>query len=157
MEYYFPASLMIDNASTATDQSTTTTLSADPGLLAGESDRPLRQFLLCAILIALIIATIIGNLMVIVAIIVVPKLRRPENLLILNLAFADELVATLVMPVALVYEVMSYWPFGSFICDLWISIDITACSASILSLCAISLDRYFVISRPLQVSPIIQS
>lgn len=102
----------------------------------------LKRSLTSASLILLCVATIIGNLLVILAVLLVPKLQRPENLLIICLAVADELVGLLVMPVALIYEVMDFWPFGSIICNLWISLDITACSASILSLCVISLDRY---------------
>ena len=44
------------------------------------------------------------------------------------------------------------WLLGWVVCDAWISLDILLCTASILSLCAISIDRYLAISRPISYS-----
>ena len=37
--------------------------------------------------------------------------------------------------------------FGSFACLLYSSLDVLCCTASILNICAISLDRWLAISR----------
>lgn len=98
----------------------------------------------------LIIGTIIGNLLVCIAVAIVQRLQSPSNLLIVSLALSDLLVAVLVMPFSAVYELLGYWPFNDGVCDLWTSSDLIMCTASILNLCTISIDRYFVITRPFQ-------
>ncbi|XP_049957915.1 octopamine receptor-like [Schistocerca serialis cubense] len=44
------------------------------------------------------------------------------------------------------------WHFGWQICQVWISLDVLLCTASILSLCAISVDRYLAVTQPLNYS-----
>lgn len=39
-------------------------------------------------------------------------------------------------------------------CDIWAAIDVLCCTASIFSLCVISIDRYIGVTRPLQRSTI---
>jgi len=77
------------------------------------------------------------------------KLHSVTNLLMASLAVADITVALLVMPYLLVYDLTRTWNFGWLFCHLWISCDVMCCTASILHLCLIALDRYVAISRPL--------
>ncbi|XP_033098393.1 5-hydroxytryptamine receptor 7-like [Anneissia japonica] len=98
----------------------------------------------------LIVCTIVGNCLVILSVFLERKLRSPSNYLYVNLAVSDMAVAILVMPMALVTEVTGEWLLGDTICDLWIFLDILCCTASIVNLCMISVDRYLVITRPLQ-------
>ncbi|KFM79135.1 5-hydroxytryptamine receptor 1, partial [Stegodyphus mimosarum] len=53
------------------------------------------------------------------------------------------------MPLALHYELAGDWRLGATICDMWVAFDITCCTASILNLCMISVDRYLAITKPL--------
>lgn len=106
--------------------------------------------LISIILLAVILGTIIGNILVCVAVCLVRKLRRPCNYLLVSLAVSDLCVALLVMPTALMYEVLDEWRFGELFCDVWVSFDVLSCTASILNLCAISVDRFFAITKPLE-------
>lgn len=78
---------------------------------------------------------------VIAAILLERNLQSVANYLILSLAVADLLVACLVMPLGAVYEVSSQWTLGPELCDMWTSSDVLCCTASILHLVAIALDR----------------
>jgi PREDICTED: similar to serotonin receptor len=53
------------------------------------------------------------------------------------------------MPLALNSELKGYWNLGPTLCDMWVSFDVTSCTASILNLCMISVDRYLTITKPL--------
>jgi 5-hydroxytryptamine receptor 1 len=105
--------------------------------------------LLCTSIIlgCMILCTIIGNVFVVAAIILERNLQSVANYLIMSLAVADLMVATLVMPISAVHEVTSKWFLGAEVCDLWISFDVLCCTASILHLVAIALDRYWAVTQ----------
>lgn len=44
---------------------------------------------------------------------------------------------------------LGYWPFGITWCNIYVTCDVLACSASILHMCFISLGRYLGIRNPL--------
>ncbi|XP_066267847.1 alpha-2C adrenergic receptor-like [Branchiostoma lanceolatum] len=58
------------------------------------------------------------------------------------------MVGLVIMPPALVTELLGYWFFGEALCTVFMAVDIFACTASIINLCAISLDRYWSVARP---------
>ncbi|XP_055321329.1 5-hydroxytryptamine receptor 1 [Sitodiplosis mosellana] len=130
--------------------STATVPSASSASEPGTSLPPLQAVVISIILLVVIFVTAVGNILVCIAVCMVRKLRRPCNYLLVSLAVSDLCVAILVMPPALLYEVLGEWNFGTVFCDLWVSFDQLACTASILNLCAISLDRYWAITKPLE-------
>ncbi|XGW13363.1 hypothetical protein V3C99_000025 [Haemonchus contortus] len=102
---------------------------------------------LAAVLLLLILACVIGNLLVIVAIACERDLRgRPQYYLIFSLAVADLIVGLIVTPLGAWSTVAGAWPFGVTLCDIWISVDVIVCTASILHLVAIALDRYWSVT-----------
>lgn len=101
-----------------------------------------------ACLSLLVLSTLLGNALVCAAVLRFPHLRsKVTNLFVVSLAASDLLVAVLVMPWRAASDVLGFWPFGAF-CDLWVAFDITCCTASILHLCLISLERYWAIASP---------
>lgn len=100
-----------------------------------------QAILIALVLGSIIVGTVIGNILVCVAVFLVRKLRKPCNYLLVSLAVSDLCVALLVMPMALLYEISGNWSFGWIMCDLWVSFDVLSCTASILNLCMISVDR----------------
>ncbi|XP_072900645.1 5-hydroxytryptamine receptor 1F-like [Hemitrygon akajei] len=94
--------------------------------------------------------TTVINSLVITAIIVTRKLHHPANYLICSLAVTDLLVAVLVMPFSIIYTVKETWVMGQVVCNIWLSVDITCCTCSILHLAAIALDRYRAITNAVE-------
>ncbi|XP_034939669.1 dopamine receptor 1-like [Chelonus insularis] len=102
------------------------------------------------LLFVLIFLSVAGNVLVCVAIYTDRGLRRIGNLFLASLAIADLFVGCLVMTFAGVNDLLGYWMFGPRFCDTWIAFDVMCSTASILNLCAISLDRYIHIKDPLR-------
>ncbi|XP_072037428.1 D(1) dopamine receptor-like [Amphiura filiformis] len=103
--------------------------------------------IICGIMIIIVL---FGNTLVVVAVSTFRHLRTPSNFLLLNLAVADITVAALVMTFSLGRLLNNgFWFAGEFMCKIWMSLDVLCCTASILNLCVISLDKYWAITRPL--------
>uniref|UniRef100_H3A5A0 5-hydroxytryptamine receptor 4 n=1 Tax=Latimeria chalumnae TaxID=7897 RepID=H3A5A0_LATCH len=71
--------------------------------------------------------------------------KKKTNYFVVSLAFADLLVAVVVMPFATVELVKGNWIYGDAFCLVRTSLDVMLTTASILHLCCIALDRYYAI------------
>ncbi|XP_006873583.1 PREDICTED: alpha-2B adrenergic receptor [Chrysochloris asiatica] len=105
---------------------------------------------IAAVITFLILFTIFGNALVILAVLTSRSLRAPQNLFLVSLAAADILVATLIIPFSLANELLGYWYFRHMWCEVYLALDVLFCTSSIVHLCAISLDRYWAVSRALE-------
>uniref|UniRef100_A0A1B6EG77 G-protein coupled receptors family 1 profile domain-containing protein n=1 Tax=Clastoptera arizonana TaxID=38151 RepID=A0A1B6EG77_9HEMI len=94
------------------------------------------------------VMVIVGNCLVIAAVYMSSKLRSVTNLFIVSLAVADLMVGVAVLPFSATWSVFKVWIFGDLWCSVWLAVDVWMCTASILNLCAISLDRYVAVTRP---------
>lgn len=106
--------------------------------------------LLTVLVSMLILLTVFGNVMVVIAVTLSRALKAPHNLFLVSLACADILVATLVMPFSLANELMGYWYFGKAWCEIHLALDVLFCTSSIIHLCAIGLDRYWSVTKPIE-------
>ncbi|KAK8752064.1 hypothetical protein OTU49_011918 [Cherax quadricarinatus] len=97
----------------------------------------------------IIIFTIVGNVLVILSVFTYRPLRIVQNFFIVSLAVADLTVAVFVLPFNVAYSIIGKWIFGMYLCEMWLTCDIMCCTASILNLCAIALDRYWAITDPI--------
>ncbi|CAG2055452.1 unnamed protein product, partial [Timema podura] len=97
----------------------------------------------------IILLVIVGNILVILSVFTHKPLRLVQNFFIVSLAIADLTVAFLVLPLNVAYSITGRWEFGTQVCKLWLTCDIFCCTASILNLCAIALDRYWAITDPI--------
>ncbi|XP_071446173.1 5-hydroxytryptamine receptor-like [Hetaerina americana] len=121
------------------------------GTETATADEPFSDVLVMGIISVIlglmILVTVIGNVFVIAAILLERNLQSVANYLIVSLAVADLMVACLVMPLGAVYEISKGWILGPELCDMWTSSDVLCCTASILHLVAIAVDRYWAVTN----------
>lgn len=102
------------------------------------------------VLVAFIALTIGGNVLVCLAVGTSKRLRRISNCFVVSLAVTDLLLGLLVLPLSATLELRSgRWSLGGTFCNIYLSVDVMLCTASIFTLLAISVDRYLAISGPL--------
>ncbi|KDR18267.1 hypothetical protein L798_07845 [Zootermopsis nevadensis] len=97
-----------------------------------------------------IVAGGVGNILVCLAVCLDRRLQNVTNYFLLSLAIADLLVSLFVMPLGAIPGFLGYWPFGVVWCNVYVTCDVLACSASIMHMCFISLGRYLGIRNPLK-------
>ncbi|XP_011875431.1 PREDICTED: 5-hydroxytryptamine receptor 1 isoform X2 [Vollenhovia emeryi] len=109
----------------------------------------IEAFFLTVLLLLITFLTIAGNATIFFIIIYFKRFRR-SNYLVISLAVSDLLVGLVVMPPAIIYQVSGDWYFGSTSCHIWLSADVLNCTASIFNLCMVSIDRFWLIMKPLK-------
>lgn len=60
-----------------------------------------------------------------------------------------------VLPFSSILELLKdRWIFGETFCSAWLALDVLCCTASIMALMAVSIDRYIGVTRPLNYSTV---
>ncbi|UJR33420.1 hypothetical protein I4U23_020865 [Adineta vaga] len=98
-------------------------------------------------IILIILLTVGGNLVVLFAFYNDPHLLTPSNNFLLSMAIADLLVGLIAMPFYSFAQLKGFWPFGGLFCKIWLTIDDVATMASVLSIVAITIERYWSINH----------
>ncbi|XP_043982283.1 histamine receptor H2a [Gambusia affinis] len=115
----------------------------------------LSKVMLGVILSLLILLTVGGNVLVCLAVCASRRLRCLTNCFIVSLAVTDLLLGLLVLPFSALLQLSDEWPFGPVFCNFYISMDVMLCTASILTLLAISVDRYLAVTMPLRYASLV--
>ncbi|XP_014279477.1 5-hydroxytryptamine receptor 2C isoform X2 [Halyomorpha halys] len=110
---------------------------------------PPRQWLYLLVSFSTMAGTL-GNILVCLAVCKDRKLQNLTNYFLMSLAVADLLVCLIVMPLGALQGFLGYWPLGVEWCNVYVTSDVLACSASIMHMCGISMGRYFGIRNPLK-------
>ncbi|XP_075248309.1 5-hydroxytryptamine receptor 1A-like [Convolutriloba macropyga] len=101
------------------------------------------------VIAVIILVTIVGNCIVVIIIWRSKKLHNVGMYLIASLAVCDALVGLAVMPFKTAFQINGSWPFNRSLCELWMFLDVSLCTASIWHLCAIGMDRLWIFSYEL--------
>ncbi|XP_054013419.1 growth hormone secretagogue receptor type 1 isoform X3 [Hylaeus anthracinus] len=102
--------------------------------------------------IVVMVLGIIGNLMVPLVVFRGKDMRNSTNIFLVNLSVADLCVLLICTPAVLI-EVNSgpqIWPLGEHMCKAVPFVELTVAHASVLTILAISFERYYAICEPLR-------
>ncbi|XP_061589456.1 alpha-1A adrenergic receptor [Cololabis saira] len=109
-----------------------------------------KVIILVVVLVVFVVFGVFGNILVILSVVFHHQWRSVTHYFIANLAAADLLLSSAVLPFSATSEALGRWVFGRSFCNVWAALDVLCCTASILSLCVISIDRYVAVSYPLR-------
>jgi hypothetical protein len=104
----------------------------------------LYQTLVYSFTIPLFVVTTLGNAVILITIKFQARLLSSNsNYFILSLALADFFVGIAIMPIMIIYTANhGQWVYTQIVCDIWMASDFLCSSASFLTLSAMSIERY---------------
>ena len=121
-------------------------------------ENPTIQVINCILTIPSSLTATLGNLLVLISIWRTPSLHTPSNILLVCLAFSDLGVGIVVQPIFLVYNIAKIKRFANLFCSSTVALNIAGrclCGVSLVTLTAISLDRYIAIFFHLRYQEIV--
>ncbi|XP_074550879.1 G-protein coupled receptor 161 [Halichoeres trimaculatus] len=91
----------------------------------------------------------LGNLLIVVTLYRRPYLLTPSNKFVFSLTFSNLLLSMLVLPFVAVSSAKREWVFGVVWCNFTALLYLLISSASMLTLGAIAIDRYYAVLYPM--------
>ncbi|XP_067207471.1 growth hormone secretagogue receptor type 1 isoform X3 [Linepithema humile] len=107
--------------------------------------------------IVVMVLGILGNLMVPLVVLQGKDMRNSTNIFLVNLSVADLFVLVISTP-SMLMEINSgpeVWLLGEHMCKAVPFVELTVAHASVLTILAISFERYYAICEPLRAGPIL--
>lgn len=101
--------------------------------------------------VVIFLVSAMGNSLVCTVILRRKKMKTVTNYFILNLAIADLTLTCICIPFDIPVQEMNYqWPYGALLCRLLYPLQTLTLFASIYTLTAVSLSRFWAINHPLR-------
>ncbi|XP_052801963.1 orexin receptor type 2-like isoform X2 [Mya arenaria] len=108
------------------------------------------QWILVAAYIVVFLVGLVGNVLVCCVIWKNRSMRTVTNIFIVNLAIADVAVIVMCLPLTLLVDITETWFLGTVICKINQFTMTTSIAVSVLTLTAISVERWYAICHPLR-------
>ena len=108
----------------------------------------------CAINVPSMLVAIVGNSLVLAAILSAPSLRSPAILLLCNLALSDLLVGLVIQPLFIAH---SFNLTTRLLTSIWLIMWYSACGISLCTMTAIAVDRFLALHYHLRYSTMVTS
>lgn len=115
---------------------------------------PLWLIITCAINVPSMLVAIVGNSLVLAAILSAPSLRSPAILLLCNLALSDLLVGLVIQPLFIAH---SFNLTTRLLTSIWLIMSYSACGISLCTMTAIAVDRFLALHYHLRYSTMVTS
>ncbi|XP_065558801.1 QRFP-like peptide receptor isoform X2 [Artemia franciscana] len=100
--------------------------------------------------VTVFILGLFGNILIIITVSKYRRMKSVTNLFLVSLSSADLLVITICVPLKLVKLYSFSWTLGLFLCKFIHYLQMYSAICSVLTLTALSLERYYAILHPLR-------
>lgn len=107
------------------------------------------QLLYALLFGSVVVVAVLGNALVVWAVLAHRSMRTTTNCFLVNLSLADAMTATFNVVFNLVYMLESHWAFGQPYCVFSNFLANLTLASSAFTITAMSVDRYFAIVQPL--------
>ncbi|OWF56335.1 allatostatin-A receptor-like isoform X2 [Mizuhopecten yessoensis] len=112
---------------------------------------PLNEFIPTVVFYSFVgLIGLVGNVLVIVAIVLFPRMRSITNVFLVNLASADLIFVLICVPVKGVTFFSYSWRLGVFLCKAYVYVQNVSMICSVMTLTVMSVERFMAILFPLR-------
>ncbi|XP_074640337.1 QRFP-like peptide receptor [Tubulanus polymorphus] len=107
------------------------------------------NIVLISVYIPLFVMAFFGNFTILIVVLPKKNMRNVTNVFLVNLAVADLLVTCICIPMAVGQSIYKVWIYGFVMCKFTAYLQGVSVSASVTTLCVMSLERLLAIRHPM--------